>query len=186
MNTAEAWIKHLNLVEHPEGGFFHENYRSDESIPKSALPSRYRFDHAFGTAIYYMLAGNDFSAFHRVASDEIWHFYDGTSILLHMLNPDWGYRSQQVGVRPEDGAVPQLVVPKGTWMAAELVDKTSFCLVGCTVAPGFDFSDFEMARPDKLVAQFPEREAVIHRLTRTQQEIPDLLNADGQTDDTHE
>ncbi|MDA1043777.1 MAG: cupin domain-containing protein [Verrucomicrobia bacterium] len=182
MEKAQAWIDRLGMVEHPEGGFFHENYRANESIPKSALPSRYRYDHSYSTAIYYLLAGADFSSFHLIASDEIWHFYDGATILVHLISANRGYTTHLLGVQLEEGDVPQLIIPKDTWMAAEMVDKSTFGFIGCTVAPGFDFSDCEMANAAKLVAQFPEREALIRRLTRPAREMPGLLaDGDGET-----
>ena len=182
MEKAQAWIDRLGLVEHPEGGFFRETYRADERIPKSVLPARYRFDHSFSTAIYYLLAGADFSSFHRIASEEIWHFHDGSALRVHLLDANRGYRSHLVGIDLEQGAVPQLVIPRDTWMAAEVEDKTSYGFVGCTVAPGFDFADFEMASAPKLVDQFPEREELIRRLTRTEREAPGLLDEqDGET-----
>ena len=175
MEKAQAWINRLGMVEHPEGGFFHENYRATETVPKSALPARYRFDHSFSTAIYYLLAGADFSSFHRIASDEIWHFYDGSTLMVHLINANRGYSSHLLGVHVEEGDVPQLVIPRDTWMAAEMVDKTTYGLIGCTVAPGFDFADFEMADPAKLIQQFPEREALIRRLTRSGRDVPDMI-----------
>jgi predicted cupin superfamily sugar epimerase len=150
MLDAEAAIRRLGLRPHPEGGFYRETFRSPLSL---TLPDgRVR---SASTAIYYLLPAGARSAWHRVASDEVWHHYLGGPLRLYRLGMD--------EVRLE-AAEPQAVVPAGVWQAAEPEDGA--VLVGCTVAPGFDFADFALGDPDDLVLQFPAAEALIRRMLR--------------------
>lgn len=163
---AYAWLKKLSLLPHPEGGFYRETYRAAEMIPQSSLPERFTGARFFSTAIHYLLAGGDFSAFHRIRSDEVWHYYDGGSdLLIHVISPDGAYKQLHLGRSTK--ALPQVVVPHGNWFAADVENKSSFALVGCTVAPGFDFSDFEMGDRGHLMKTFPLYGEVITKLTRT-------------------
>ena len=164
MKTAEYWIGQLKLEKHPEGGCFSEHYRSSELISRSALPERFSGDRVFSTCIYFLLTRGEFSAFHRIQQDEIWHFYDGASLYIHIIEPDGGYRKSILGCEPESGAFPQVIVPAGAWFAAEPAENTDFCLCGCTVAPGFDFADFEMPGAETLIAQFPNHSSLLERL----------------------
>ena len=163
---AEHWIETLDLVPHPEGGFFRETYRASESVPSGSLPARYAGDRSFATAIYFLIPEGGFSAFHRLASDEIWHFYDGAAVRLHLLCDTHGYRCVLLGPLNGEGQCPQRVVPGGTWLAAEPAEPSAHALVGCTVAPGFEFADFELADTGELAARYPAHSAVIQRLCR--------------------
>ena len=165
--TAQDWIKYLELQPHPEGGYFKETYKSEESIPKEGLPDRFRGSRSFGTAIYYLLDGANFSAFHQLKADEIWHFYDGSQLVIHQIDVDGAYSQETLGKDMGNGELPQLLVKAGTWFGAEVVNKSSFALVGCTMAPGFEFADFEMPDRDVLLKRFPQHEKVIMRLTRS-------------------
>jgi len=166
MKDARYWIAKLGLRRHPEGGFFRETYRSDESIPASALPDRFTGDRSFSTAIYFLLAGDDFSAFHRIQSDEVWHFYDGTPVFLHAISADGGYARFLLGNDPDSGARPRCTIPAGSWLAAKPAERDRCALVGCTVAPGFDMADFELGSRDELCARYPAHTPLIRRLTR--------------------
>ncbi|RDI96370.1 cupin domain-containing protein [Meiothermus sp. QL-1] len=163
---ARFWIEQLGLLPHPEGGYYREIYRSAESVEAEHLPSRYGGDRAFSTAIYYLLEHPDFSAFHRLKSDEIWHFYDGSPLILWLIDPAGALQVLRLGRDPARGEQPVRVVPAGCWFAASLEHPQSFALVGCTVAPGFDFVDFELAEREALLRQFPQHRALIERLTR--------------------
>jgi predicted cupin superfamily sugar epimerase len=159
--------KRLSLEPHPEGGFFRETYRSPENVPGTALPLRFEGERSLATAIYFLLGPGDFSAFHRILSDETWHYYSGTSALIvHILEPNMGYRQIRLGSQWESGEVFQDTVPAGAWFASEPADAEGYALVGCTVSPGFDFRDFELANAEKLSAIFPEHAAMIARLCR--------------------
>jgi predicted cupin superfamily sugar epimerase len=161
----QSLVERFQLEPHPEGGFFRETWRSSEIVPGAALPSRFGGARSIATAIYFLVGSGHFSAFHRIKSDETWHYYTGTSpLVVHMLIPGSGYRRILLGNRPEDGQVFQDTVPAGAWFASEPADADGYALVGCTVAPGFDFRDFEMAGAGQLVASFPDHEELIRRL----------------------
>ncbi len=164
--TSENWIKKLRLLSHPEGGFFREVYRSGETIDGDALPERYSGDRNFSTSIYYLLRGEDFSAFHKLKSDEIWHFYYGSPLIVHIFDSDGKYSKLFLGNDFTKEETPQIVIPRGSVFAAEVSDKTSFALIGCTVAPGFDFADFELCEREKLFELFGEYRSLINGLTR--------------------
>ncbi len=163
MKTAQDWIKKLKLQAHPEGGYYKEIYRSTEEIEGDLIPGNRKGKRSVSTAIYFLLDGNDFSAFHRIKSDEIWHFYDGECIILYVID--------EVGKLCKyflDRKNPMQVIPKNYWFSAELKNKNSYGLVGCTVAPGFDFEDFEMGERGDLIKEFPQHNDLITQLTKSQ------------------
>ncbi|WP_216638448.1 cupin domain-containing protein [Endozoicomonas arenosclerae] len=166
MKGANDWVKALDLQPHPEGGYFRETYRSDEVISKSNLPERFSGERSFSTAIYYLLKGHDFSAFHRIHQDEVWHFYDGASLTIHVIAPDGAYSTAKLGRNILKDELPQFIVPAGCLFAVEVNDPASYVLSGCTVAPGFDFADFEMPPAEQLIASYPQHASLIERLTR--------------------
>ncbi len=166
MQDSQYWIENLLLEPHPEGGYFKETYRSDDQIPFSALPDRYQGDRSFGTSIYFLLKGDNFSAFHRIQSDEGWHFYAGDPVIIYIIAPDGNRVDVLMGRDLDKGQQLQYVIPFGHWFAAQVVKPEGFSLVGCTVNPGFDFDDFELAKRSKLVSRFPQHEEIITRLTR--------------------
>ncbi len=165
MKDAAYWIEKLGLAKHPEGGYFRETYRSSETLEKGALPSRYGGTRSFATAIYYLLQGHESSSLHRIRSDELWHFYCGASLTIHMIDHEGTYSATRLGNDPEKGEVIQAVVPEGCWFGATVDDPASYALVGCTVAPGFDFSDFELGKRKELIDRFPEHLVLIEKLT---------------------
>ncbi len=145
---AQAVVRRLGLMPHPEGGFYRETFRSPLTLD---LPDGRR--RAASTAIHYLLPSGARSTWHRLASDEVWHHYGGGALHLHLLG---------TGTRRLDQSAPQAVVPAGVWQAAEPEGEAVLC--GCTVAPGFDFADFELGREETLVAAYPDQEALIRRL----------------------
>jgi len=165
--TAQYWIDRLNLVPHPEGGYYRETYRSEFAIAREALPSQFAGPRPVSTAIYFLLEGEDFSAFHRLRSDELWHFYAGSPITVHVIEPEGSHSELQLGRDPDAGEVLQAVAKAGRWFASEVRDATSFTLAGCTVAPGFDFADFELGKRSDLIKLYPQHRALIERLGRT-------------------
>ncbi len=166
MYDAQYWIDRLDLAIHVEGGYFRETYRSTEYIDKHALPGRFSEDRSFCTAIYFLLHDHQFSAFHRIKQDELWHFYTGDTLIVHIIDPRGNYSRIKLGMKFDDGEVFQAVVPLGSWFGANLQKSDAFALVGCTVAPGFDFGDFEIAERDVLVDLYPEHRQIIEQLTR--------------------
>ena len=166
MLSANQIISNFNLLPHPEGGFYSENYRSTGIIPKEALPPTFKGARNYCTAIYFLLEANHFSAFHRIKSDECWHFYAGSTLLIYVLTEEGGLTNIKLGSDIEKGEVFQAVVPANCWFASEPAPDTVFSFVGCTVSPGFDFADFEMAAAKDLLSQWPDHNAMIERLCR--------------------
>lgn len=165
MTSSKELVNKLDLQPHPEGGYFKEVYRSEEEMKSEDLPERYKSPRCFGTSIYYMLEGERFSSFHKLKSDEIWHFYLGSPIILHLINKEGKYSKVIVGQNVDEDEHLQFTIPHGTWFAAEVKDKSSFSLVGCTVSPGFDFADFEMGERNNLIEMFPKFKDIIEKLT---------------------
>ncbi len=161
--TADEIIALLNLKRHPkEGGFYSETYRAEETIPPGVLPARYPSQRSVSTCIYYLLTTGTFSAIHRLQSDEIFHFYLGDPVEMLQLRPDGAGQTVVLGPDLRLGMTPQIVVPRGVWQGSRLVAGGKFALLGCTVAPGFDFADYEHGRRDDLMAAYPEfRENIV-------------------------
>ena len=173
--TARDWIEKLSLVPHPEGGWYRETYRAEEIIQRQKKEKtqggeppaeKENIFRSAATAIYFLLEGKQISKLHRIASDEIWHFYDGGPLVIAMISPEGRAAEICLGRNPEKGEMPQAVVPAGVWFGAFLAQPDSFALVGCTVAPGFEFRDLEFADPAVLPRQFSEHRALIDRLTK--------------------
>jgi hypothetical protein len=164
---AQYWIEKLKLTPHPEGGYFRQTYRSDLILKKDALPSEFSGPRSASTAIYFLLDGENFSAFHRIRSDELWHFYAGDSLEIHVIDLDGIHSRILLGPNLDAGENLQAVVKAGCWFASRVQDPNSFALVGCTVAPGFDFEDFELAKRSDLSARFPQHQSLIEKLTRS-------------------
>lgn len=166
MKNARYWIDRLALVRHPEGGYYRETYRSKESIAREHLPERFGGDRAFSTAIYFLLPTGEFSAFHRIKHDEAWHFYEGSVLTLHVIDPKGEYSTMTLGRDVERGEALQAVVAAGCLFGASVDDPDSYALVGCTAAPGFDFDDFEMPGREELLERYPQHTGIIEKLTR--------------------
>jgi uncharacterized protein len=164
--SAQYWIDKLNLIPHPEGGYYRETYHAKLSIAREALPPQFTGSRLVSTAIYFLLEKENFSAFHRLYSDELWHFYAGSPITVHVIDPDGSYSERLLGSDPDAGEVLQAAVKAGHWFASRVRDSKGFGLVGCTVAPGFDFSDFEMAKRAELIGVYPQHRKLIESLTR--------------------
>lgn len=159
----ERIVKELDLVAHPEGGFYRETFRSDQSsVPPEQLGIS--TERNLSTAIYFLLTKGNFSAFHRIKQDEVWHHYLGDAIAIHCISPEGDYEKLLLGKDFENGELPQHVVQGGTWFASETLGDYS--LAGCTVAPGFDFADFEMAKRSFLLDKYSEHESIIEKMTR--------------------
>lgn len=159
-------VKNLALLPHPEGGFYKEVYRSTNKIPREALSKSFSGDRSYCTSIYFLLTSDNFSAFHRIQQDEIWHFYGGSTLTVHVIDPEGNYTAHKVGMNFSNKEQPQLVVPAGCWFASCVDEKDSYAFVGCTVAPGFDFDDFELATRATLGTLYPKHQNIIKKLTR--------------------
>lgn len=165
MKTTTYWIETLGLTAHPEGGWFKETYRAAESIPGTGLPARFGGDRSFATAIYFLLKSGQGSSFHRIKSDELWFFHDGAPVMIHTLSAAGEHRSVTLGPDPGQGQVFQTTIPAESWFGAQVLAPDTYSLVSCTVAPGFDFADFELAERDQLLRLFPRHRELILRLT---------------------
>jgi predicted cupin superfamily sugar epimerase len=154
---AARLVKKLGLERHPEGGHFRQTYESDLQI---SIEGYGRPRHV-ATAIYYLLAGGEFSAFHRIKSDEIWHHYAGGPVTLYAISGDGKLSKTKI-----DKNMPQAVIKANTWFAASLDSKRSYCLLGCTVSPGFHYDDFQLAGRDELARAYPQHKRLIERYTK--------------------
>ena len=161
---ASKYIKQLQLKKHPEGGYFKEVYHSGEIILPEHLPKRYKKSRNFSTSIYFLLEGRQFSSFHLLQSDELWHFYDGSTVCLYIITKKGELLVKKLG-RDKDCEL-QLTIEKQNWFAAEVEDKKSFALFGCTVSPGFDFDDFELGKREELIKKFSQHKTLITKLTK--------------------
>lgn len=150
-------ITKFNLQAHPEGGFYSETYRSDQLTASQ--------DRNLVTCIYFLLTSENVSNFHRIKSDEMWFFHEGSSLSVHTLDPQNGHLQHTVGNDIQKGQSPQLLVPKNTIFGSSVTDENSYSFVSCVVAPGFDFNDFELFSRATLFENFPEERAIIERLT---------------------
>jgi uncharacterized protein len=166
MNQMEKRIAQLNLLPHPEGGFYRETYRSQGMLPAENLVEGFTGSRNYSTAIYYLLPAGAFSAFHQIKSDEVWHLYEGGPLHVYVLEPNGSLNVIRLGLDADNGEAPQAVVPAGCWFASRLAGSGEYALAGCTVAPGFDFADFTLANRNELVSQYPQYAQLITELTR--------------------
>ena len=161
MQTIDSLVNDLKLLPHPEGGFYREMYRSPTIVNGDGLVHKSAY-----TSIYYLLSGNDFSSWHRIKSDETWYFHSGCDVFIYIFDEDKALQTIQLGM---DAKCLQATIPANTWFAAKPVNENSFCLVSCAVAPGFEFSDFEIGARDSLLHEFghsADRRKAIEALTR--------------------
>ncbi|MEI6574551.1 MAG: cupin domain-containing protein [Bacteroidota bacterium] len=163
---AEELINRLEMLAHPEGGYYRETYRASERIPASVLPARFTGDRSFSTSIFFLLKYPDFSCLHMIKADETWHFYLGDPLKIVSINKQGMLEEAILGNRLDKGEIPQLMIPNGYWFGASLAEKKGFALVGCTVSPGFDFEDINYGKREDLLKQFPHLEDIILDFTR--------------------
>lgn len=165
--TADEIIRLLELKPHPaEGGYFREIYRADEMIPHAALPARYGGARTFGTAIYYLLTPESFSALHVLDSDEAFHFYLGDPVEMLQLHPSGESERVVIGNDLAAGHAPLVIVRRGVWQGSRLIPGGRFALLGTTVAPGFEFVDYSHGDGAALAARYPDRKDLIAALAR--------------------
>lgn len=167
MERINELIQKLDLRPHPEGGYFKETYRSEEQISHSELGDNYSGKRNVSTCIYFLLTSNMFSAFHKINQDEIWHFYEGSPIELHTISDDGHHTKYLIGGDFSSGQTPQLVIRGGNYFAAKIIEEEVYALVGCTVAPGFDFDDFDLPSRKELISKFPEHKELIKNFTHS-------------------
>jgi len=166
MNIQEI-VDKLGLLPHPEGGFYKETYRSEGEITEGSLNENFSSNRSYCTGIYFLLTKDNFSAFHKIKQDEMWHFYDGDPLAVDIIDKEGKYIKQLIGNNFSKNQVPQFVVPKGCWFASSVEDGGEYSLVGCTVSPGFDFDDFQLATRHSLTTTYPKHQQIISKLTRS-------------------
>ncbi|MCK8607046.1 cupin domain-containing protein [Apilactobacillus ozensis] len=160
MTSKQDYITKLKLETHPEGGWFKETYHSDDKYyAAESNCERYRY-----TSILFLLDGNNPSHFHRLNHDELWFYHDGKNIVVHCIYPNGEYKAIKLGNDIGNDEVPQFMVPKGTIFASSVDKKADFALVSCVVAPGFDYSDFELMHKADLLKCYPNLNNIINRL----------------------
>ena len=160
--TAKYWIDKLELQHHVEGGSFNEVYRA----PLIFHPKGFDGPRNACTSIYFLLEQGQFSAFHKIRSDEVWHFYAGDSLVVFEINLNGELVTHRLGPDPAKQESFQCVIEAGSWFASRVADNGEYALVGCTVSPGFDFQDFELAERESLSHLYPTHRDLIHSLTR--------------------
>ena len=161
MKDANYWIDKLELQLHPEGAYFKETYRSKENLINKNGKLR-----SAATGIYFLITGDNFSAFHKIQSEEIWYFHGGSPLSVYVLLPNGELDILQIGNDIDKGQTPQAVVPAGCWFASKVQVPNSYSFVGCTVTPGFDFEDFVLANRQELIDEYPAHHDLIKQLTR--------------------
>jgi predicted cupin superfamily sugar epimerase len=155
-NQIQKIINQLGMKPHPEGGFYKETYRSTELCLDGTRSLK--------TVIYFLLRSEDVSHFHRIKSDEIWYYHAGSPLIVHSIDERGKLRQQKLGVNLEEDEVPQYLVPKNTIFGSSVLDENSYSLVSCSVAPGFDFNDFELFKQHDLIKKYPEHVDIITKL----------------------
>lgn len=163
MKSAAYWIEKLGLESHVEGGAFKEVYRSPLLLQN--LPPAFKGPRNASTSIYFLLQNGQFSAFHRIAADEGWHFYEGSTLTVYEIEENGNLTTHRLGRDYDKGEQFQTTIKAGSWFGSR-VEGEGYALVGCTVAPGFDFADFELADYDILSAKYPQHDDLIKELTR--------------------
>ena len=166
--NADELVELLGLTPHPEGGFFRETYRAGCELPVGSLPSVYTGPRSAGTAIYYLLRDGAFSALYRVHGEEMFHFYLGDPVEMLQLHEGGEGEVIVLGTDIHAGMTPQVLVPAGVWQGSRLLSGGSFALLGTTMSPGFDFSDFELGRREELLKSHPAFNHRILELTRSE------------------
>jgi predicted cupin superfamily sugar epimerase len=166
MSVTNQLIKKYNLEQHPEGGWYKQTYKCNEQIVADALPDRFKANRAFSTAIYFLLKKGNFSAFHRIKSDECWHFYAGDPLLIYIIEQNGELKIISLGNDLKKGQSFQYVVPANCWFASRPASGSEYCFVGCTVSPGFEFEDLELANVTELSAIYPKHKKIIEQLCR--------------------
>ena len=166
MLFANQLIQKYNLEPHPEGGWYKQTYKSNEEINADALPERFGAKRAFSTAIYFLLEKGNFSAFHRIKSDECWHFYAGDPLVIYIIEQNRELKIISLGNGLEKGQSFQYVVPANCWFASRPAPGSEYCFVGCTVSPGFEFEDLELADHTELSVMYPQHKSIIKELCR--------------------
>ena len=160
MKNALYWIENIGMLEHPEGGYFKETFRSE----KVFHPEGFLGERNFATSIYFLLQKNNVSHFHRIKSDEIWYYHAGSPLHVYVIYPNGKLKELKIGPNLKDGEVLQAIVPANTIFGSTCTNEYS--LVGCMVSPGFDFNDFELFPTSQLLDLYPQHKTIIKVLSK--------------------
>jgi uncharacterized protein len=163
---ADYWINKLQLTRHIEGGSYYRTYCSGVLIDQKQLPPGFHGPRPASTAIYFLLQKDQFSAIHRIASDELWHFYYGDPLLVYEIDEAGNLTEHLLGNNPENNECFQCTVKAGSWFGSKIKKGGGYSLVGCTVSPGFDFDEFELGEREALLQLYPQHAGIITALTR--------------------
>lgn len=164
MYTADYFIKSLNMISHPEGGFYKEIYTAEENITSNELKVDFEGSRILWTSIYFLLRDGEVSHFHRLKSDEMWYYHSGSPLTIYMISPEGELLTEQLGLDIENGEKPQVLVPKD-YIFGSAMNNKGYALVGCMVSPGFEFRDFELFKRNDLIEKYPKHQQIIHKLT---------------------
>lgn len=162
--TAEYFIESLDMIAHPEGGFYKPSFESEEKITSNELEVNFEGDRKLWTSIYFLLRDGEVSNFHRLKSDEMWYYHAGNSLTIYMISPEGIFTTKQLGLDIKNGESPQVLVPKN-YIFGSAMNNKGFSLVGCMVSPGFEFKDFELFERKNLLELYPEHKEIIEKLT---------------------
>jgi predicted cupin superfamily sugar epimerase len=165
MDKRQYYIDKLQMIKHPEGGYYKETYRSDENISDRELSVKFEGTRPLATSIYFLLNSGEVSHFHRIKSDELWYFHDGAPLSIYVIDNGGNLVVHRLGLDIDNGEVPQVIVPKGTIFGAALNEKNQYTLVGCMVSQGFEFRDFKLFTRQELLQKYPEHSDLIIKLT---------------------
>lgn len=156
---ASYYIEHLGLEPHAEGGYFRSSFASENTINANGSARK------LYTSIYFLLGEKDISHFHRLKSDELWYFHGGDSLTVHVIDQEGRYHEYKLGLDIVNGEMPQIIVPRNSIFGSSVSEGGTFSLVGCMVAPGFDYEDFELFTQDELLNKYPEHASIIRKLS---------------------
>lgn len=162
--TADYFVEKLDMIAHPEGGFYKPTFMSEECITSNDLNTKFDGDRSLWTSIYFLLRDGEVSHFHRLKSDEMWYYHAGNSLTIYMISPEGELITKQLGLDIEKGESPQVLVPKN-YIFGSAMNNKGFSLVGCMVSPGFEFSDFELFERHCLLDMYPKHRDIIRKLT---------------------
>lgn len=165
MNDYRTLIERLNLLPHPEGGYYRRNWQSQMTgVAKDATGKIVHAERSIGSSILYLLPSREVCAWHRIACDEMWHYYHGSSLRIHLLHNTGEHLEFVLGMNLAKGELPQYIIPRNTWFCAEVIDEEAYSFCGCTLWPSFSYADFELAELHKLLDDFPAHKELISRI----------------------
>ncbi|MFD0589433.1 cupin domain-containing protein [Paenibacillus sp. GCM10027627] len=166
--SPDYWISNLGLLPHPEGGYYRRTYQGEEKISDQELSVQFDGHRMLYTSIYFLLRSQDISHFHRLKSDELWYYHAGSPLTVHVIHENGTYEEIKLGKNLENNETMQYLVPKNSIFGSSVLEPDTFSLVGCMVAPGFDFQDFELFTQKELLALYPEHHEVIQKMAYEQ------------------